>query len=145
MKSAVKTKQTVTWTEDNIMVYQIDKDKLLMVINNVKNQRKNITYKPQSMDIGVVKTPSLSIIDTECCGMDWDGSPYDLYVYKHTKVKDGITFETIPSVIVQFTKEEFLSLLKPEPVSLRTFMGDRYDYNRRIAGNMFEWINHWNK
>jgi len=144
MKSAVKTKQKVTWTEDNLMVYPIDKEKLLMVLN-LKNKLKNVTYQPQSMSIGVVKTPSLSIIDADCCGMDWDGSPYDLYVYKHTKVKNGITFETIPSLIVQFTNKEFLSLLKPEPVSLKTFMGDRYDYNRRIAGNMGAWLDHWNK
>lgn len=144
MKSAVKAKQKIAWTEDNLMVYPIDEEKLLSVVN-LKNKRKNVTYRPQSMTIGVVKTPSLSIIDDECCGMDWDGSPYDLYVYKHTKVKNGITFETIPSLVVQFTKEEFLSLLKPEPVSLRTFMGDRYDYNRRIAGNMGAWLDHWNK
>jgi len=147
MKASVK--QTATkWTEDNIIVRPIDTKSIAKQINNechLEPEHGGKRYYVTIGEIGVILEPKRAYLDAECCGDDIENdATINLLIYEREDIDEHNHFMGVfPTLEEHFTLSEIEPFLR-DPVSLKVFMGKRYNYNGRIENNLHNWLRHFN-
>jgi hypothetical protein len=127
-------------TADTIMVQPINKTKLLAHLLNF------ITPGPGEIintENGAIYDDNV-IVDTDCC---WFFVPQKLYegkiqlthdvpVYVEIETSTGRRIPAQPNYYINVTMDKIKELCEPEIISLRDYMGGRYNYNPRITTNI---------
>lgn len=136
-----------TFTVENVKVYPIDMDRLNRDIDKLfhgegKPYPVNIEYKVHGK-LGIIKEPSLSLIDDEFVGHDLrDSITFNIFESEdlgngHKLMSCGPTYE-VTLALAQL--EDYLL----EPVSLAEFTKERRGYNLRIRVNEAQWLSFFN-
>jgi len=137
----------IKWTEDNIKVYPIDTDAIVAEVNKacpLAGEAGGKRYYFHRGKMGVILSPKLAYIDDECCGTDIEEDTIVLQWYEKEDIsKQEWTVCPIPTLESHFTLKELETFLC-NPIRLKTFMGERYNYNRRIDSNLYNWLSHFN-
>ncbi len=129
------------YTAENVKVRVVDVKKLENELNKEIGDTKK-TYRI-NQKLAIVTEPKIGLITDECVG--WDKQPFEIYLYAEWHNENGgLSFECIPSKGYQMTIGDFADYIERE-TTLKEFMGDRYQYNRRIIANEHEWMRIFNK
>lgn len=147
-------------TADTVMVRPFNKVKLLTYLaryvdKEVLKANQYFVLRDEGMlvdeDNNLVLTPDSVYSFTLPACLPAAGSPapvknyYQLPVYVHTKTKTGTIHKIVPT-FYYFIDADLLALgycLKP--VTLREFMGSRFNYNPRISKNTQELLKQINQ
>jgi hypothetical protein len=133
--------------KSGINVQIIDWSKLNEKLSKEKLEAYNKVYNTDyiSLGIGINKYGYTGFIDynniqmvinNECCSMDFsDNGKITLDVYPR---KDEKSIPLIPMGSILLTVDEVKKYLTNESKDLFEFMGNRFNYNDRIIGNIHE-------
>ncbi|MCD6012899.1 MAG: hypothetical protein K0Q79_2761 [Flavipsychrobacter sp.] len=120
------------------MVAPISEEKLIALITEAVPPKEGVTYRT-SAD-GLVANV---IVDSECCygimsKVFIDGKVQYATQFGVCERKDN-SMSLAPSFYFPISLEALQAISLPE-ISLKEFMGSRYDYNSRVRGNMKEFL-----
>lgn len=133
--------------ENTFMVKPVDKEKILKKISTIPKQENEEFV----IDVGAL-VGCIVIVDENCIYSFLEprfinGNPqmvYDVPVRIKTRIEDGWSFPVAISFYYPITLEELCEYLKPD-ISLKEYMGSRYDYNPRIKINMRDFLDDMNE
>lgn len=147
-------------TADTVMVRTFNKAKLLKLLarymdDSVLKPGQYFVVRDEAMlvdeDNNLTLTPDCVYSFTMPAAYSESGSKtkvkniYQLPVYINTKTENGTNISIMPS-FYYFIDAELLALAYcDKPVTLREFIGNRYNYNPRISKNMNELLKQINQ
>ena len=133
------------YTPENFLVDPVNEELLLKHIEGIVNP----SLQPNEsirIDVGAIACNNCEINQDciyEIAHKIWkDGKPVFLFnipVRIKTKTEGGTSHSMFPSFYFQMSLEEIDPFLLPE-ISLKEFMGSRFDYNPRINKNMKDFM-----
>lgn len=126
--------------ENTLMVLPLNTDKIIAAIEQLIGKPENTEYKISQDAI----CEDMAVLDNECCygyleNRVFNGAVmpvYDIGVRIVTITPEGKSFPMSNSFYFTQSLSQLKELFCKEPVSLKEFMGQRYDYNPRIKANM---------
>lgn len=84
-------------------------------------------------EFGLIDSPRIAIIDDECVGQ----TETEKYEFGFFLRKDNSnSFTMFPAFGISLSLDEIKKYLTGETKTLKDFMGDRYNYNSRLRGNL---------
>lgn len=132
---------TKKYTPENFMVNPVDEKPLLEYIESKVNQSLQPSESIK-IDIGAIACDNCEVSQDciyEIANKLWVGDKpqfcFHIPVRIKTKMDGGTSHSMFPSFYFPMTFDDLKKYTLPE-VSLKEFMGGRYDYNPRISQNM---------
>jgi hypothetical protein len=138
---------------DTIMVELIDMARWNADANAHINNGKKYEFALRPAAMVTNRDGFIMLIDRECVGRmekHNDDSPEfiggtrvidELDIYEDLSAEEAIA--VFPSYRVAYSVEELKTFKSGEKMTLREFMGERYEYNTRIRSNTSELIEWW--
>ncbi len=134
--------------EDTLMVKPINKEKLIELI---KEDFKGVKFLKRKQEFTVYPgalVGSNCEVDSDCCYYVAEKGFLNKKVQPIFSFTVGIKTNTGPgayslqsNAFVYYVPQELIKHLLDKEVSLKEFMGSRYNYNPRIIKNMRDFIN----